>query len=62
VEGGARMMESSSPSVPPYPLHNAFTRFFNNLAEAAEHYLRYQYARCQIYELNDGRALMVVHA
>lgn len=55
-------MDTISILGPQYPLTAAHTRVFITREAAFEHYLKYQYVRCMIYDLAEGRALMVVHA
>jgi hypothetical protein len=47
---------------PQYPLQNAYSRYFGGMTEAIQHYMTYQYMRCQLWRLPDGKVLMVVHA
>jgi hypothetical protein len=55
-------MNSNHPTGPPYPLTIAHTRIFTSLTQAVQHYCTYQYTRCLMHELPDGRVLMVLHA
>jgi hypothetical protein len=55
-------VNQNSPTDPLYPLQNAFARYFGGMLEAVQHYLQYQYTRCMLYPLPDGKVLMVVHA
>jgi hypothetical protein len=56
------MMSYPSPTGPQYPLQTAVARIFSDMTIAVQHYVHYQYVRCLMYELSDGRVLMVVHA